>query len=134
MFRREVDACAAAAPALAAEYAPGDALARWLRRDTEFIAAKRGLAGALHSGDPAFAALPAYFQQYLDPALDAPLAAAAGAVRGDVDTTDLLRAVATLCLAADALDTGDVRRMVALLIDGLRYSGTAPAATVRPQP
>lgn len=136
VFRREVDACAAAAPALAAAYAPGDALARWLRRYTAFIATKRGLAAALHSGDPAFEALPAYFAQHLGPALDALLAAAvaAGSARGDVDPIDLLRAVANLCLPADALATGHAQRMVALLIDGLRCGGTASAVDVKSTP
>jgi AcrR family transcriptional regulator len=61
VFQREVDACADAASALAAAHEPGEALARWVRRYTEFVATKRGLAAALHSGDPAFDALPGYF-------------------------------------------------------------------------
>ena len=32
VFRREIDACADAAPILAAEYAPFEALARWMQR------------------------------------------------------------------------------------------------------
>src|SRR6202453_5187269 len=76
VFRREVDACAAAAPALAREHEPGEALARWLRRYTGFIATKRGLAAALHSGDPVFEALPAYFRAHLEPALQSLLDAA----------------------------------------------------------
>ena len=79
VFRREVDACAAAAPVLAEKHDPGEALARWLHRYTQFIAAKRGLAAALHSGDPAFNALPAYFEEHLGPALDSLLTAAARA-------------------------------------------------------
>ena len=61
---------------------PGEALALWLRRFTRFIAAKRGLAQALHSGDPAFQALPDYFRQNFEPALAGLLDAAvkAGAV------------------------------------------------------
>src|SRR5882672_7237461 len=54
VFRHEIDACADAAAHLAAEYGPGEALARWMQRYTAFIATKRGLATALHSGDPAF--------------------------------------------------------------------------------
>ena len=44
VFRREVDACTADAVALAEEYPPGDALVLWLRRYTDFIATKKGLA------------------------------------------------------------------------------------------
>jgi AcrR family transcriptional regulator len=61
VFQRGVDACADAAPALAAAGDPAAALAAWLHRYTEFLATKRGLAAALHSGDPAFDALPGYF-------------------------------------------------------------------------
>ena len=127
VFRREVDACADAAAALAAAHEPGEALARWIHRYVDFISAKRGLAAALHSGDPAYNALPAYFQERLLPAFQALLdaAAAAGKVRGGVEPYDLLRAVASLCSAHD-VGPDHVRRMVALLIDGLRYGATSP--------
>src|SRR5579871_3322793 len=42
VFRREIDACADAAPLLAAECEPGEALSRWVQRYVDFIAAKRG--------------------------------------------------------------------------------------------
>jgi hypothetical protein len=48
-------------------------------------------------------------------------AAASGEVRGDVDPEDLLRAVGSLCVSGQG-DRDFTRRMVALLIDGLRYS------------
>ena len=123
VFQREVDACAEAAPALAAAHEPGTALARWLQRYTEFLATKRGLASALHSGDPAFDALPGYFMRRLGPALGSLLdaAAAAGEIRADVSPEDLLYAVANLCLPSADLGAAYSQRMVALLIDGLRY-------------
>ncbi len=130
VFRREVDACADAAPALAAEYAPAEALARWMQRYASFIATKRGLAAALHSGDPAFDALPDYFKRRLLPALQSLLqaAVAAGEVRADMDPNDLLGAVARLGAGAGAVDAEQTRRMVALLVDGLRYgAGVTPA-------
>jgi AcrR family transcriptional regulator len=123
VFRHEVDACADAAATLAAEHAPGEALARWMHRYVDFIAAKRGLATALHSGDPAFDTLPAYFQQRLEPALRKLLesAAAVGEVRTDIVAVDLLGAVASLCMHAYAKGPEQARRMVSLLVDGLRY-------------
>jgi AcrR family transcriptional regulator len=126
VFQHEVDACAQAAPALAAEHEPGEALASWLRRFTRFVATKRGLAAALHSGDPAFDALPGYFDQHLRPALASLLksAAAAGEVRADADPNDLLRAVANLSQAAGGDGSAHAERMVDLLIDGLRYGRT----------
>jgi AcrR family transcriptional regulator len=128
VFRHEIDACADAAPILAAEYAPFEALARWLQRYAAFITAKRGLAPALHSGNPAFEPLRGYFEQRVRPALRPLLASAvaAGEVRGDVDADDILGAVASLCSSAHNDGPGRAERMVALFIDGLRY-GTSPS-------
>ncbi len=128
VFRREIDACADAAPILAAEHGPGEALARWMQRYAAFIATKRGLAAALHSGDPAFDALPAYFRRRLQPAVRTLLesAASAGEVRTDVDAEDLLNAVGSLCMSAYDDRPGHARRMVAVLVDGLRR-GVNPA-------
>jgi len=125
VFRHEVDACADTAATLAAAHEPLEALVRWLRRFTEFVGAKRGLAAALHSGNPAFEALPAYFQQRFEPALGSLLAAAAaaGEIRDDVKPLELLHAVSRLCSPADVDHTGD-ERMVTLLIDGLRFGAT----------
>lgn len=123
VFQHEVDACADAAPALAAAHPPAEALSTWIHRYTEFMATKRGLAKALHSGDPAFDALPGYFMQRLGPALDSLLTAAAakGEIRADVHAKDVLYAVANLCLPIDEDDPQAGQRMVSLLIDGLRY-------------
>lgn len=125
VFQREVDACADTAPALAAAHEPGVALAKWLHRYTEFLATKRGLAAALHSGDPAFDALPGYFTQRLGPALGSLLdaATASGEIRADIGAKDLLYAVANLCRPASDEGVAYSQRMVALLIDGLRYGG-----------
>jgi AcrR family transcriptional regulator len=132
VFQREVDACADAAPALMAAHQPGEALARWVRRYTEFVATKRGLAAALHSGDPAFDALPGYFAGRLEPALGSLLAAAAasGEIRADISPRYLLHAVANLCLPMAGEGVAYSQRMVGLLIDGLRYG----AETGQPRP
>ena len=130
VFRRQVDACADAAAVLAANHAPGEALALWLQRFADFIATKRGLATALHSGDPAYNSLPAYFDERFQPALRGLLdtAAKAGEVRTDIEPDDLLWAVASLCMSSHN-DTDYVRRMVALLVDGLRYTASPPVDT-----
>jgi hypothetical protein len=117
------DACADAGPALTAAHEPGTALAKWLQRYTEFLATKRGLAAALHSGDPAFDALPGYFYQRLGPALGSLLeaATATGEIRADISAKDLLHAVAHLCRPVPGEGVAYSQRMVGLLIDGLRY-------------
>ena len=126
VFRREIDGCADAAPALAAEHAPFEALAKWMQRYAAFVGAKRGLAKALHSGDPTFDALPGYFDQRLRPAMRTLLtaAAAAGDVRADVDADELLGAAAGLCMSAHNDSPGRAERMVALMVDGLRYGAS----------
>jgi AcrR family transcriptional regulator len=123
VFQRGVDACADAAPALAAANEPGAALTKWLHRYTEFVGTKRGLAAALHSGDPAFDALPGYFMQRLEPALGSLLEAAiaGGDIRAGISARDLLHAVANLCMPVPDEGPAYSQRMVALLVDGLRY-------------
>jgi AcrR family transcriptional regulator len=127
VFRREVDACADAATVLATEHDSGEALARWMQRYVDFIAAKRGLAMALHSGNPAYETLPVYFQNRLRPALKTLLdaAVAVGEVRAGIEPNDLLRAVASLCAPAHDGNPAHPRRMVALLVDGLRYRASS---------
>jgi AcrR family transcriptional regulator len=56
-----IDAVADAGPALMTGHEPAEALTEWVHRFTELLATKRGLASALHSGDPAFEGLPGYF-------------------------------------------------------------------------
>jgi AcrR family transcriptional regulator len=123
VFRQEVDACADAAAALAAKYPPTEALSRWMLRFTEFVAAKRGLATALHSGDPAYESLPSYYDGRLRPAMESLLnrAVAAGEIRAGVAPGDLLSAAVSLCRPAYDVAPDHTRRMLALLIDGLRY-------------
>jgi len=129
VFRHEVDACADAASALAAERQPGEALTRWVDLYIDLIAAKRGLAAALHSGDPAYQGLPTYFEDRLSPALDVLLkaASAAGHVRSDVNALDLLWAIASLCAPTRTGDPVLARRMIGLVLDGLR---AGPSASV----
>lgn len=132
-FRHEVDACADAAPVLGAAHDPGEALARWMQRYADFIATKRGLATALHSGHPAYEALHEYFVERLQPALASLLdsAATAGKIRSDIQPEELLGAVAGLSMQAREARSDQTRRMVALLVDGLRYGASASVNEAR---
>jgi AcrR family transcriptional regulator len=123
VFRQEVDACADAAAVLASKHPPTEALSRWMLRFTEFVAAKRGLATALHSGDPAYEPLPAYYDAKLRPAMEMLLnrAVVAGEIRAGVAPGDLLSAAVSLCRPAYDVAPDHTTRMLALLIDGLRY-------------
>ena len=123
VFRSEVDACADAAVSLHTEQKGAEALAAWLMRYTRFLTTKQGLAAALHSGDPAFAALPDYFRSRFEPALAMLLDAAvhSGEVRADVAPYDLLRAIGNLAVATGEDGNAHTERIVMLLMDGLRY-------------
>jgi len=81
VLEHEVDACIEEGETLSASEEPLAALTRWLRRYTDFVATKRGLAAALHSGDPAFEGLPAYLLKRLDPVVVMMLDRAAAARR-----------------------------------------------------
>lgn len=126
VIESRIDALAESGLKLAATHAPDAALQQWLHRYTELLATKRGLATALHSGDPTFDGLPDYFFQRLEPAVGALLdtAAAAGAVRRDVEAKDLLWAIAHLCLPVSDERPTHAHRMVTVFIDGLhRHAG-----------
>ena len=124
VFRREMDATVAEAADLEAAFPPGEALDRWILRFTRFVATKRGLAAALHSGDAAYEPLAEYFATRLTPTLERLLEAATrdGTVQQEVDAADFLGAVASLCHGAgpvpDAAEHPE--RMVRLLLAGLR--------------
>ncbi|MFI7230048.1 TetR/AcrR family transcriptional regulator [Nonomuraea angiospora] len=123
VYRHQVEACAEAAPALLASGAtPHAALGRWINLFVDFLVTKHGLAAVLRSDDAGFDTLHAYFLDRLVPAcahlLEA--ATAAGEIRSDVDAYELMRGVGNLCIGADNDPRYDARRLVALLIAGLR--------------
>ena len=122
VMKSQIDDCADAAASLAAEHEPGEALARWMQRYVDFIVTKRGLSGALQSDSAAYAALPEYFYGRLRPALGSLLQTAVeqNVIRPGYEADELLRAVATLCKANPDEDTAMTRKMVGLMVDGLR--------------
>jgi AcrR family transcriptional regulator len=126
-----IDAVADAGPALSAANEPAEALTLWIHRFTDLLATKRGLASALHSGDPAFSQLPAYFRQRLGPTLAALLEAAVanGTVRDDIGAEDLLDAVTQLSQPVPGRGPEHNQRMVAVLADGLRCRARHQPAT-----
>ena len=126
VYRHQVDECAAAGPVLlASASSPAAALRAWIDRFVDFLVTKHGLPEALQSDDASFEALHAYFLERLVPVcaelLDA--AAAAGEIRADIEAIELMRAVGNLCIGAGSDPRYDARRMVHVLIDGLRSVG-----------
>ncbi len=83
---------------------------------------KHGLAEALQSDDAAFETLHAYFLDRLVPVCAQLLDAAtdAGEIIRDIEAYELMRGVGNLCIGAGNNPRYDARRLVGLLIAGLR--------------
>jgi AcrR family transcriptional regulator len=123
VYRHQVEACAEAGPALlATSPTPHAALGRWINLFVDFLVTKHGLAAVLHSDNVGFDTLHAYFLDQLVPVcaqlLDA--AAASGEIRSDLEALELMRGVGNLCIGADSDPRYNARRLVELLIAGLR--------------
>lgn len=127
VFRRELDATAAEADRLADAYPPAEALRRWARSLADFVATKRGFASALHSGDPAYAPLPAQFLGVLAPRVQRILDAGAadGTIRAGIPARDVIYALSRLADTRPEEGEGD-GMMIDVLLDGL--TGVAGAA------
>ena len=121
VFRRELDATAAEADRLSTTHPPVEALRLWADSLARFVATKQGFATALHSGDPAYALLPAQFLGVLAPKVQRILdaGAAEGTIRADIQAEDLIHALSRLADNRPG-DTGDrAKRMTGVLLDGL---------------
>jgi len=123
VYRHQIEACAEAGPALLASSAsPHAALGRWIDLFVDFLVTKHGLAAALQSDSVGFEALHASFLDRLLPVctqlLDA--AAEAGEIRPGLQAYELMRGVGNLCVGAESDPRYDARRLVALLVEGLR--------------
>ncbi|MFF7606675.1 TetR family transcriptional regulator [Streptomyces parvulus] len=123
VYRHQVEACAEAGPELLASApTPYEALARWIDLFVDFLVTKHGLAGVLQPDNTGFETLHAYFLDRLVPVctdlLDA--ATATGEIHSDVPAVALMRGVGNLCIGAENDPAYDARRMVGLLVGGLR--------------
>jgi hypothetical protein len=117
----EIEACADAAPVLAGQNRPAEALAKWVQQFTELVGTKQGLAAALHSDEPSLEGLSDHVRRRLEPALGELLDAArsAGAMSSDVGAKDIIFAVALLCQPVTGEGPGYNQRMVAVFLNGL---------------
>jgi AcrR family transcriptional regulator len=124
-YRNEVQRlCDAAGELLEAE--PADvALEEWMDRFVTYVAAKRSMANMLQSviastDSALYADARLQMVGAITRLLDA--AAQAGSIRGDVAGEDVLRLMSGIWLVADGEDWNErARRLLSLLMDGLRY-------------
>lgn len=127
-YRNELARLCDAVAGLLQALPPDEALRAWMDRFVDYMTTKRGMADALraviasgrnpyaHSRDTLMAAVTAL--------LDA--AIAAGALRSDIEPGDVLASLSGVSLAAGEPGQRDqARRLLDLLMDGLRYSAAA---------
>jgi AcrR family transcriptional regulator len=123
VYRHQIDACAEAGPTLlAAGPTPVAALERWVDLFVDFLVTKHGLAAALRGDSTSFEALHATFLERLLPVCTQLLEAAAtsGEIDSGLDAYQLMRGIGNLCIGAESDPRYDARRLVALLVAGLR--------------
>lgn len=124
VYGREVEALCQAADDLSRKHPPDVALAQWMQRFVDYIAAKRGMAESLKlllaSNSEFFAEasgkIPTALQKLIDAAI------AQGSIRPDIDSSDVMYALSGIYSGPNTPDWRDrSRRLVALLMDGLRW-------------
>lgn len=128
VYGHEVEALCQAADDLARKFPPDRALAEWMQRFVDYIAAKRGMANSLKlllaSNSKLFAEasgkIPAAVRRLVDAAI------AEGSIRSDIDSADVLHALSGVYNLPQTPDWRErSRRLVTLLMDGLRSGARA---------
>ena len=132
VYRHEVEALCNAAEELSRERAPDEALEEWMNRFVGYIATKRGMADSLRIllssksdfFDDSYGRVWVVLAGLIDRAV------AAGTIRADVDSTDVLQALSGTYSMPNSPEWYDrSRRLVRLLMDGLRWG--APKTELR---
>ena len=125
-YRNELARLCDAAGELLTMLPPDQATRQWMDGFIDYMTTKRGMAGALRAvvasgGDP-FAQSLARLLGAITTLLGA--GAAAGTIRSDVEPGDVLASLSGVSLAAgEPAQRDQARRMLDLLMDGLRYRG-----------
>jgi AcrR family transcriptional regulator len=123
VYRREVQQLADLAEQLKKEALPVDALRQWMRSNVKFVATKKGMSAALALAAYKNSKLFSYSFDQLNRAVGGLLdrAIAAGEIRDDISSEDLLRALVGMCYTHDQPGWQTrVLRLVDVFIDGLR--------------
>ncbi|AQS89880.1 MULTISPECIES: TetR/AcrR family transcriptional regulator [Gluconobacter] len=123
VYRAELDRLAEAAPVLAAQHPPVEALRAWMRLFVDYIAAKQVIAPALNGLVGGTGALYAHSGDVLKAAVNSLVSAAiaAGEFRADIEPLDLLRALAGVSnFSAGPGWESSAKRLVDILIAGSR--------------
>ena len=128
VYRNEVELLCGGIDELLAEQPADAALAAWMERFIRYVAVKRGLVGAMKAVVSADAEVFAYTHRLVTDTMGRLVAAAVadGSIRADADPGDLLRGLSGVCMVSDQEGWQErAVRLVALMMDGLRYGAPA---------
>jgi AcrR family transcriptional regulator len=123
VYRHEVQQLADLAERLKKDTRPIEALRQWMRSIVKFVATKKGMSTALALAIAKDSDLVSDSADRLTRAIGLLLeqAVAAGEVRSDVSSEDLLRAIVGMCYTHDQAGwQKNVLRLVDIFVDGLR--------------
>jgi AcrR family transcriptional regulator len=128
-YRNELERLCDAVSGLLDTAAPDVATRAWMDLFVDYMTTKRGMADALRaviaSGGNPFAESRNRLIAAITSLLDA--SAAAGTLRSDIEPADVLTSLSGVSLAAgEPAQRDQARRLLDLLMDGLRYRATAP--------
>lgn len=125
-YRSELARLCDAVPDLLQEMRPDEATRAWMDRYIEYMTTKRGMADALRAVIASGGTPYAQSRDRLITAITSLLqaGAAAGTLRADVEPADVLASLSGISLAAgEPAQRAQARRLLDLLMDGLRYRG-----------
>lgn len=128
VYRHQIDACAEAGPALLASSAsPFAAVLDWVHLFVDFLGTKHGLSRVWQGDAAGISALHQLFVDRLVPVLGELLDAArsSGEIVADIRPYELLRATGDLVAWAVPDPDYDLRRVITLLVTGLRQEQPA---------
>jgi AcrR family transcriptional regulator len=127
VYRNDVDGLVQTAETGVADLEPWDALVAWLEAFVSYARGKRTFLNELHEAFDKNPELKVDSRERIDNALDAVLrrAQGAGAVRTDVNGSDLMQLISPMCMSA-TLSEGQSERLLVMILDGLGATGAEP--------
>lgn len=130
-YRSELDAVCDAAAILLETNSPEDALRAWMDKFIDYMTKKIGMGDVLRMIMSSGATPYAHSRERLNAAIELLLHATASAsiTRSDAVADDVLMTLSGIATTSGAAaQQAQARRMLDLLLDGLRYQGSKPAA------
>ena len=124
VYREDVESLVTLADSVVVGATPWNALVEWLDGFVRYAQAKRVFLTELHEAFEKNPELRVASRERINVALDSVLTRAqrAGFARTDIDGSDLMQLVTSLCTSA-TLSEGQGERLLAVILDGLRPPG-----------